>query len=493
MTINEEFARRLQRCTTLPSPPATAIRIIELANDGTASLMQISDCLALDPALATKMLRVANSPLYSTRRAAANVRQAVNLMGMHTAITVALSFSMVRNLKGSAATKEGTRFWQRSILSALACRILAQRFSLNVDDLLLAGLLQDIGVLALRTALPDEYAQVAASALNHDDLLKAERATFGSGHDEVGYWLLKKWNLPDYLALACLASHSAPSALDNAPTVGSCVAMSGYLAEVFLSAGDEGSTVKANHAAHRLLGMEPDAVAAVIQDMCEGVKEVEALFDLPLIDAEELDALATEAKELVLIANLGKLRDLEEISQRDALTGAHNRLFFDNVFRQEFAVATRHGWPLSLAFIDIDHFKSTNDTHGHAIGDNALVTLSGLISAQIRNGDVFARYGGDEFVLLFPGTSSEPALKVLTRIREAIESYSHTLSTKQAFTMTISTGLATHVEGESRYESPEHMLRAADEALYVAKGKGRNQIVTAPHVSHILKTTDLTL
>lgn len=487
MTINNDLALRLQRCINLPSPPSTAIRIIALANDPASGLTQISDCLATDAALAAKMLRFVNSPLFNAPRKAENLRQAVNLAGTHTALTIALSFSFVNCVKGSVATKKRTLFWQRSALSALACHVLAKRFSLDADDLFLAGLLQDIGVLALRTAMQEKYDQIAAIASDHDELLKAERATFGSGHDEVGHWLLKKWDLPDYLAQACLTSHSPLSSLENAPTVASCVAASGYLAEVFLNSHDKSSALKANRAALRLLGMAPDAVAAVIKDMGEGVKEVEALFDLPLIEPEELDALVTEAKEQILIANLGRLRESEEASQRDPLTGAYNRLFFDNVFRQLFSVSTGRDWPLSVAFIDIDRFKQANDTYGHAVGDKALLTLSRLISGQIRNGDVFARYGGDEFVVLFPGTTSEQTLNILARIQEAIESFNQSVSAgqMQAFSMTISIGVAFHMDNESVYESPVHMLRAADDALYVAKRTGRNRIATAPFESRL--------
>src|SRR3569832_1763783 len=139
MTMNEELLRRLRLCPTLPSPPATAIKVIELVNDPSVSLTQIADCVAHDPALAAKMLKVANSPLYNRRRSATNVRQAVNLMGTHGAITIALSFSLAHAACHGAPAEEEARFWQRSLCAALANHILAQRFQLNPDDLRRAG------------------------------------------------------------------------------------------------------------------------------------------------------------------------------------------------------------------------------------------------------------------------------------------------------------------------------------------------------------------
>ena len=471
--MNELLAERLRYCTTLPSPPSIAVRIIELANDSGTSLTQLADCIAFDPALSAKILKAANSPLYTSRRTANNLRQAVNMLGTHATITIALSFSLVRGMSGS---EQELSFWKRAILSALACRVLAQRFGFDKDDLLLGGLLQDIGILALRSIAPQEYGALQAIA-DHEELLIAERGVFGSGHDEVGHWLLKKWHLPDHLVLACIASHAAPSGHEAQPTPLACIAASGYFADVFLKGGKLPDIAKATEAARRWLGgMDATDTIAVLEQMREHMHEFEKLFDLQVIQADQAEALLDGAKELATIASLGRLRELEEKAQRDALTGTHNRVYFDEAFKHEFAVSTRHGWPLSLAFIDIDHFKHVNDTYGHAVGDNVLVTLSRLIASQIRSGDIFARYGGEEFVLLFPGTTADAAWTVLSRIREAIASFTHTCGSS-SFQLTISAGVACHMDENVKFDVAEDMLHAADDALYVAKHNGRNKIV----------------
>ncbi len=470
--MNDTLAARLRFCTTLPTPPSTALRIIELANDPDINLTQLADCIAVDPALSAKLLKVANSPLYTTHRVASNLRQAVNMMGTHATATVALSFSLV---KGVGRQGDDMRFWRRAVLSALACRLLGQRFGFNPDDLLLAGLLQDIGILALRSVAPDEYAELQAIT-EHEELLQAERNRFGSGHDEVGYWLLTRWGLPDHLSLACIAHQTALVGNEAQATPLACVATSGYLADVFLKDDHLTPIVTATESAARWLGMDSCTTIATLEKMREQMQEFEGCFDVHALRADQEDALLHEARELITIANLGRQRELEQKTQRDMLTGAHNRQYFDEAFKHEFAVASRHGWPLSVAFIDIDHFKQVNDTHGHAAGDNALVTLSRTIASQIRGGDVFARYGGEEFVLLFPGTTAEAARIVLSRIRQAIASCSHTYDTA-TFHLTISAGLAFHMDGDMKHETAEDMLAAADSALYMAKHNGRNQII----------------
>lgn len=474
--MNESLLERLRFCASLPTPPSTAVRVIELANSPTTSMAQISDCIGFDPALAAKVLKVANSPLYSTNRSAKNIRQAVNLMGTHAAITIALSFSLVRRVSTPGA-QDDHLYWKRAVLSAVACRMLAERFGYNPHDLLLAGLLQDIGILALRATLPEEYAGLE-TITDHEELLHAERKRFGSGHDEVGYWLLKKWRLPDHLALACLTSHAASYSDEPYATPEHCVAVSGYFADVFLRSPNAEFIQQAAVMAYRRLGMDNEATLHVLQEMGNTLEEFGNLFDLKLIDANQVDAILDEAKELIVIANLGRLRGLEEKTMRDTLTGAHNRAYLDDAFKQEFAAATKHGWPLAIAFIDIDHFKAVNDTYGHAAGDSTLIALSRLVMSQIRDGDIFVRYAGDEFLLIFPGTPASAALNVLSRIRENISSSPHIFG-DHTFHITISVGLAGHMGKETRYSTPADMLHAADAALYQAKQQGRNRIVMA--------------
>lgn len=474
--MNESLLERLRFCASLPTPPSTAVRVIELANSSTTSMVQISDCIGFDPALAAKVLRVANSPLYNTNRSAKNIRQAVNLVGTQAAITIALSFSLVRNVSGSGGEDE-LLYWKRAVLSAVGSRMLAERFGYNPHDLLLAGLLQDIGILALRSALPDDYAGLEAIT-DHEELLREERKRFGSGHDEVGYWLLKKWRLPDHLALACLTSHSAPFSDSPYATPEHCVALSGCLADVFLRSPNAEFIQKSADLALRRLGMDNDATLQFLQDMGGMLEEFGNLFDMKLIDAGQIDAILDEARELIAIVNLGRLRSLEERTLRDTLTGAYNRSYLGEAFQQEFSAATKHGWPLATAFIDIDHFKTINDTYGHAAGDSTLIALSRLVMSQIRDGDIFVRYAGDEFLLIFPGTPTEAAGKVLKRIKETIAATPHIFD-GHSFHITISAGLTGHMDQDTKYTSTEDMLHAADAALYQAKDRGRNRIVRA--------------
>lgn len=478
--MNDYLERRLRFCSVLPSLPAIAIKVIELANDPATHMAQISEQVSFDPALSAKILRISASPLYHTRRKANNVRQAVSLLGTHAAIMIALSFSLssvLRHQKKDGVV-DSTLFWRRAILSALSCRALGERLGLeNLDELFLAGLLQDVGILAFDIMLPDEYASVFASTTDHDALLLAERAAFGSGHDEVGNWLLKRWNLPDYLCMTCLASHTIPKHKESISIMAACVAVSGSIADNLIRPGDPASALRTGRLAHTLLALDGRGLADVMDVVADCLSAVEELFDITLLHQAEVEAIMAEAKNLLVLHDLSKVRELEEKSQRDALTGAHNRGYFDDALRREFDLACRHGWPLVIMLIDLDYFKTVNDTYGHPAGDAVLISAVRGMLGQLRQGDVFSRYGGEEFAVILPGTGLKPGISLAQRIIACMATMGHLQDNGKEIFVTASVGVVAHSDAGLFFASPADMIKAADEALYAAKTGGRNQVV----------------
>ena len=132
------------------------------------------------------------------------------------------------------------------------------------------------------------------------------------------------------------------------------------------------------------------------------------------------------------------------------------------------------GKPVSIMLFDIDHFKRVNDTYGHAIGDEVLKAVTDHVSESVRETDLLARYGGEEFVLVMPATDVEIALKVADRIRERLSHQTIPAGTAgSSVTVTISAGVASTFDP---LETPDSLLKRADEALYAAKQNGRNLV-----------------
>ncbi|MEH6565983.1 MAG: GGDEF domain-containing protein [Halopseudomonas sp.] len=162
---------------------------------------------------------------------------------------------------------------------------------------------------------------------------------------------------------------------------------------------------------------------------------------------------------------------LQELATRDPLTGVLNRRAFHEHLQQELARAQRYGTPLCLAMLDLDHFKQLNDRLGHLGGDQALQRFAWVCEQQARSCDVFARIGGEEFVLLMPQTGTAEALRMLGRLQKALADERQHYQ-QQDYALAFSTGLAER----SRDESADSLLKRADQALYAAKAAGRNRI-----------------
>ncbi|MBT9586119.1 sensor domain-containing diguanylate cyclase [bacterium] len=166
---------------------------------------------------------------------------------------------------------------------------------------------------------------------------------------------------------------------------------------------------------------------------------------------------------------------LYELSVLDGLTNVYNRRYLDQRLRQELADSRRHKKPLTVALLDLDHFKKLNDGYGHQAGDQVLCDLSGIISKTLREHDVLARYGGEEFAMILSGTSSADGLILGERLRGLIANTDF-LYKEQKLPVTISLGLATFPDDA---DDVMGLLRAADKALYRAKAAGRNHVVAA--------------
>nr|MCU0648330.1 GGDEF domain-containing protein [Gemmatimonadaceae bacterium] len=166
---------------------------------------------------------------------------------------------------------------------------------------------------------------------------------------------------------------------------------------------------------------------------------------------------------------------LRVASTRDPMTGLTNRAFFLERVEVEQARARRHGTVLALALLDLDHFKHINDTHGHEVGDEALRAVAGILSRAVREGDLVARWGGEEFAVLLLDASAADALPRIDALRRDVHEARLSGTGGATLTLSLSAGVAEWAPPEET----SSLLRRADRALYTAKAGGRNRVVLA--------------
>jgi diguanylate cyclase (GGDEF)-like protein len=173
-------------------------------------------------------------------------------------------------------------------------------------------------------------------------------------------------------------------------------------------------------------------------------------------------------------------RQMSESALRDGLTRAFNKRYFTDRIESEFQYAVRHDAPMSLIFIDIDHFKRINDQHGHQAGDHVLAQLSTLVMSMLGEEETFARYGGEEFAIVARGLDLEAAAALSERLRAAIEGHPFKIDAGP-LPVTVSVGVA-QAPAPGMSVSGDLVARA-DEAMYAAKRGGRNRVCVDPSSS----------
>jgi diguanylate cyclase (GGDEF)-like protein len=179
---------------------------------------------------------------------------------------------------------------------------------------------------------------------------------------------------------------------------------------------------------------------------------------------------------LLAVTLVRRAQRLLYLASRDRLTGLFNRGHFDRTLAGSWDSAGREDQPLSLALLDIDHFKQVNDTWGHATGDRVLVQVAHLLSRAMRRTDMVARYGGEEFVILMPDTTREDARMAVEELRKEIAGSSLDVGDGQALTLNFSAGVA-GIPDDAGVESPKELVSCADGRLLAAKRAGRARVI----------------
>jgi diguanylate cyclase (GGDEF)-like protein len=491
--VNPEIEAHLRKTVNFPSPPGVATHIIELAQDPDIEMSKVAKALSMDSALATKILRIANSALYAQRRKSDNLRQALVVLGLNATLTLALSFSLVNSLRaGKSNGLSYGLYWRRALLAATAARALGDAMHQSLaEEIFLAALLQDVGMLALDKALPDLYSQGEALQRDHGALAEHEKKRLQVDHAYVGAWLMAQWNLPDRLHRAIKLSHRLDLGFSSDPAqiFDRCVALSGPVADLFLLDPEQRQFAETALCAERALGLDKMAFGQVLGTIGAMIPETEAIFETDLLAKQHPELILEQARDVLMLRsmhalreintlrvavedNSSRIREVEEETRRDNLTGVYNRAYLDQFLNREFDNSTRHKWPLSVAFADLDNFKEINDKFGHQAGDRILQATARLLRGNTRETDLVARYGGEEFVVVLPATDAETARSICERIVMAFRNTGHVIGSDHA-KVTISIGCATH-GSQTLFKDVADFIKAADQALYTAKMRGRN-------------------
>lgn len=313
--MNEPLRQRIEACETLPTLPAVALEVVRLCQQDRVQGEEIGEVTSQDPALAARILRLANSPYFGLRHEVTTVSHAVVMMGIVSVRTIALGFSLMNSLSSARASAFNLRdFWARSLVAGAAAREISRATRTgNREEAFLGALLQNLGLLVLSAAVPRELERVLRTASRHDVLPQVEKKMLGSDHAEVGAWLAERWGLPGIFCDAIRYHHDPHACQEPASQdIVRVVAASDLLAEAWVGEDAQRAMDRARTLLHELWGVTDEQFGELFDRLGHALPEVADVFEIEIADDAELGKVQAKAKEMLDAVPLTELLEKAE-------------------------------------------------------------------------------------------------------------------------------------------------------------------------------------
>ncbi len=459
-------------------------------------MKELASTIEKDQGLAAKVLRTVNSSFYSVRTKCSTISKALVLLGLGPVKTLSLGFSLVSAVADSDDQAfDYKAYWRRGLYSGVAAKCLAEGAGLKcAEEAFLGGLLQDVGMVAMRRALGKQYLDLLAETNgDHRKLVKLELDTFEIQHPEIGAMLAKRWKLPDELVLP-VKYHERPTAAPKECTeLVRCVGLGNIAHDALTDADPTDAMRKLYTRCEEWLAMKPGRVDEVMRRIGQAVREMSTLFSLDTGSATDVDEVLRKAEaQLAAISKSGERSAapagsgletlLKDSGEFDPLTGVLGRKGFDGALRQAFASAKRDNEAASLVEVSIDGLKGISSPASPEAADDVVVGVATLMKKHFEPvGGLVCRLTPEIFAAVMPGSSGAEALAVSEEFRQAVLRARQTWGqpsdggASTTANIGVSIGLSAREGQSSMFEKPEQMVVAAAHAVQSARAAGGNR------------------
>ncbi|MBW1636861.1 MAG: GGDEF domain-containing protein [Deltaproteobacteria bacterium] len=503
----DELLRKTLTSDELPTLPTVASKFIHLTSQKETTLADIAGLVSQDIALSSKILKVSNSEFYNFPQQISSIDQAVSILGANAVRSLVLSFSFLSLESSKDESKfDFQQFWEKSLASAVAAKLILEKVEgADTENIFIAGLLQNLGELVLAKTFPDKYNTKLQTVEGEVDENGNSRILISeTNHSFVGAEVAKKWGFPELLIQPIQFHHQPDKCTSTDAKIQltvDTVHLSDLLVNILYSSKPEKYHRQFSEESKKLLNLNSEDIESILEQMHSKIQEVGSYFDLKIKSSKSIQEILQEANIRLSLLNLDydqinkqlvnakihleqmtqeleeKNRILNNLANIDGLTGVYNHRYFQNALDQEISRSIRQKSYLSLLLIDIDHFKTFNDTYGHQTGDFILIEFAKKLQKHLRKYDILARYGGEEFAVILPETAGEEAVIVGEKLRKIIEKTSFA-NDHEKYHVTASFGQICNRPVSDSAFNKNTFISQADRALYMAKDKGRNCVVS---------------
>ncbi|MBI4579425.1 MAG: GGDEF domain-containing protein [Planctomycetes bacterium] len=498
--MSSSILDKIRLAENLPSLPTVAVQVLQLTHGDGASVAEIARVIEHDPALTSKILKVANSSLFGMPRQISSLQQAVVILGLRTVKVMALTFSLVEASQGKEPGGfDYQMYWRHSLTCTVAARLLAQHLpGCQADELFVAALLCDIGTLAAFHANKDAYREVLAESQTAAvPVHVVEHQHFGATHETFSSLLLDTWGLPERMVKAIAVHHREPDELLKitqasgntlVPILGAAV----LIADLFCSAGGASQLPIVRAHVPKLVPITDQQLQDLLSVLQQEVEEMAATWSIDIGAARSYKEIQAEAvvqlAKLTMAAELERAQlavrekelhhenqNLAQKATTDGLTGIANRIAFEEHLARSCGERNGPESPVGLLLLDIDRFKRLNDTFGHQTGDSALRLVGQHLKGLNGERRLAARYGGEEFAVVVTDASADELRRLAESIRLGIQQLRIPFQQRQ-LSVTVSIGVAL-LGAHAADATPADLIARADKCLYEAKETGRNRAI----------------
>jgi len=485
--MDTDLLTDILNCPSLPSIPAVAAKVLELTSDPDVKMNELARQITTDQALSAKVLRTVNSSFYGLRKRCSSIEKALIMLGLGPVKSLVLGFSLVSAFEGNEGdTFDYSDYWNRGLDTAIAAKIIAdiKGFKDDTDECFLAGLLQDIGMIAMYRAMSEDYISVIESVeKDHSKLARAELKEFELQHAGVGASIADRWKLPNEIAVP-INYHERPTACPSEYSkVARCIALGNIIHDVLASDAPTEALRTAYARGQTWLDLSDLEIDQIILETGNASKEMAKVLEVDIgeqDDPEEVLARAdrkliemTRGQELesYAISEIGVANGTEAV---DPLTGVLNREGFKHAIRQVYSTVKPGEVEITVVQLSLAGLEDVSKIIGPESHDDIVIGTSVLLLKYFEPmGGAICRLTDHDFGVVLPEvgrtTASRAAASFTEQFTGALSRWIPDVPDVDQL-IKVHIGLATLDEGTAMmFLSPDKLVLASTKAVKAAQ------------------------